>query len=133
MSLFMFDTLLLAISSKGSQYSSSLSLGKTYDNYDHITKILRSLPRRWRPQVTALRASKDLKKLPMEEFLGTFEVHKMVLNKDKGQPKGNLNGLASKAIKAKESCGSTSDKDCSDEDKLSFILRKIQSMLKHKR
>ncbi|RDX79593.1 hypothetical protein CR513_39968, partial [Mucuna pruriens] len=25
------------------------SLGKTYDNYNHITKILRSLPIRWRP------------------------------------------------------------------------------------
>ncbi|RDY14803.1 hypothetical protein CR513_00067, partial [Mucuna pruriens] len=25
------------------------SLEKTYDNYDHITKILRSLPKRWRP------------------------------------------------------------------------------------
>ncbi|RDY10721.1 hypothetical protein CR513_04718, partial [Mucuna pruriens] len=42
-----------------------ISLGKTYDNYNHITKILRSLFRKWRPQVTALRASKDLKKLPM--------------------------------------------------------------------
>ncbi|RDX91960.1 hypothetical protein CR513_25976, partial [Mucuna pruriens] len=45
------------------------SLGKTYNNHDHITKILRSLPRQWRPQVVALRASKDLKKLPMENFL----------------------------------------------------------------
>ncbi|RDY04539.1 hypothetical protein CR513_11724, partial [Mucuna pruriens] len=26
-----------------------ISLGKTYDNYYHITKILRSLSRRWRP------------------------------------------------------------------------------------
>ncbi|RDX93725.1 hypothetical protein CR513_23978, partial [Mucuna pruriens] len=25
------------------------SLGKTYDNYNHITKILRSFPRKWRP------------------------------------------------------------------------------------
>ncbi|RDX81966.1 hypothetical protein CR513_37300, partial [Mucuna pruriens] len=45
------------------------SLSKTYDNYDHIIKILRSLPRRWRPQVTTLRRSKDLKKLLMEELL----------------------------------------------------------------
>ena len=29
-------------------------LGRTYDNYDHIDKILRSLSRKWRPQVTAL-------------------------------------------------------------------------------
>nr|KYP47489.1 hypothetical protein KK1_030886 [Cajanus cajan] len=34
-------------------------LGRTYDNFDHIDKSLRSLPRKWRPQVTALRASKN--------------------------------------------------------------------------
>ncbi|RDY06939.1 hypothetical protein CR513_09012, partial [Mucuna pruriens] len=93
------------------------SLGKTYDNYNHITKILRSLSRRWRPQVIALRASKGLKKLPMEELLVTLKA-----------PKGST----SKAFKAKESCGNTSDEDCYDEDQL-FISRKIQSMWKHKR
>ncbi|RDX93723.1 hypothetical protein CR513_23976, partial [Mucuna pruriens] len=44
-----------------------------------------------------------------------------------------LLGSTSKAFKAKESCGNTSDKDCSNEDELSFISRKIQSMWKHKR
>uniref|UniRef100_A0A151UDI8 Retrovirus-related Pol polyprotein from transposon TNT 1-94 n=1 Tax=Cajanus cajan TaxID=3821 RepID=A0A151UDI8_CAJCA len=28
-------------------------LGKTYDNFDHIDKLLRSLPKKWKPQVTA--------------------------------------------------------------------------------
>ncbi|RDX96787.1 hypothetical protein CR513_20520, partial [Mucuna pruriens] len=73
-----------------------ISPRKTYDNYDYITK---SLPRRWRPQVTALKASKDLKKFPMEELLGSM----------------------SKAFKVKESCGNTLDEDCFDEDELSFI------------
>ncbi|RDX93991.1 hypothetical protein CR513_23677, partial [Mucuna pruriens] len=31
-------------------------LGKSYNNYDHIKFFLRSLARRWRPQVIALRA-----------------------------------------------------------------------------
>ncbi|RDY14823.1 hypothetical protein CR513_00044, partial [Mucuna pruriens] len=61
------------------------SLRKTYDYYDHITKILKSLHKRWRPQVTTLRAFKDLKKLPMEELSGTLKVHKMELNEDEGQ------------------------------------------------
>lgn len=33
-----------------------MSLGITFDNYDHIDKILRSLSRNCRPQVTTLRA-----------------------------------------------------------------------------
>nr|KYP47488.1 hypothetical protein KK1_030885 [Cajanus cajan] len=34
-------------------------LGRTYDNFDHIEKLLRILTRKWRPQVTAQRASKN--------------------------------------------------------------------------
>ncbi|RDY07694.1 hypothetical protein CR513_08138, partial [Mucuna pruriens] len=52
------------------------SLGKTYDNYDH-----------WRPQVTTLIASKDLKKFTMDELLGTLNVHKLELNDDGGERK----------------------------------------------
>ncbi|RDX80228.1 hypothetical protein CR513_39250, partial [Mucuna pruriens] len=113
-----------------------------YDNYDHITKILISLSRRWRPQDTTLRASKDLKKFPMEELLGMLKVHEMELNEDKGQQKGKSitlkahkapKGSTSKAFKAEESCRNTLDEDCFDKDELSFISRKIQSMWKHKR
>ncbi|RDX98447.1 hypothetical protein CR513_18621, partial [Mucuna pruriens] len=38
--------------------------------------------------VIALKVSKDLKKLPMEEIFGTLKVHEIELNKDKGQQKG---------------------------------------------
>ncbi|KAL2327520.1 hypothetical protein Fmac_020947 [Flemingia macrophylla] len=57
-------------------------LGRTYDNFDHIDKILRSLPRKWRPQVTALRASKDLQKLSLEELIGLLKVHELELQQD---------------------------------------------------
>ncbi|XP_020208876.1 uncharacterized protein LOC109793815 [Cajanus cajan] len=54
-------------------------LGRTYDNFDHIEKLLRSLPRKWRPQVTALRASKNLEKLSLEELIGLLKVHELEL------------------------------------------------------
>ncbi|RDX69678.1 hypothetical protein CR513_51174, partial [Mucuna pruriens] len=38
--------------------------------------------------VKALRASKDLKKIPMKELLGTLKVHEIVLRDDEGQRKG---------------------------------------------
>ncbi|RDX82448.1 hypothetical protein CR513_36760, partial [Mucuna pruriens] len=67
------------------------------DNYIPTNKEGVEIPRsmwnkenktRWRPQVTTLRASKDLKKFPMEELLGMLKVHKMELNEDEGQQKG---------------------------------------------
>uniref|UniRef100_A0A151UIH4 Retrovirus-related Pol polyprotein from transposon TNT 1-94 n=1 Tax=Cajanus cajan TaxID=3821 RepID=A0A151UIH4_CAJCA len=54
-------------------------LGRTYDNFNHIDKLLHSLPKKWRPQVTALRASKDLEKLSLEELVGLLKVHEMEL------------------------------------------------------
>ncbi|RDX99450.1 hypothetical protein CR513_17501, partial [Mucuna pruriens] len=72
------------------------SLDKTYNNYDYITKILRSLPREWRPHVTNLRVSKDLKKLPMEELISMLKVHEIELNKDEGQRKGNYGPQSTK-------------------------------------
>ncbi|RDX81036.1 hypothetical protein CR513_38331, partial [Mucuna pruriens] len=88
------------------------SLGKTYDNYDHITKILQSFPRQWRSQVIALRVSKDLKKLRMEELLGTLKVHEIEPNKDEGNRRR---------------------KEFSKQDELSYISRKMHSIWKQKR
>jgi len=33
---------------------------KSYVAFDHVSKILRSLPARWRPKVTAIEEAKDL-------------------------------------------------------------------------
>nr|KYP72721.1 hypothetical protein KK1_005321 [Cajanus cajan] len=57
-------------------------LGRTYDNFDHNDKLLRSLPRKWRPQVMALRASKDLEKLSQDKLVGLLKVHEMELHQD---------------------------------------------------
>ena len=55
------------------------SLSRTYDNYDYIDTILRSLFRKWRPQVIALRTLKNL----VEEFVGTLKVHEQELWQNK--------------------------------------------------
>jgi len=60
------------------------SLGRTYDNYDHINKILRSLSRKWRPQVTTLKALKNLDSMFLEELVGTLKVHEQELQQDEG-------------------------------------------------
>nr|KYP75618.1 hypothetical protein KK1_019809 [Cajanus cajan] len=57
-------------------------LGRTYDNFDHIDKLLRSLPRKWRPQVTTLGASKNIEKLSLEELIGLLKVHELELQQD---------------------------------------------------
>nr|KYP43253.1 hypothetical protein KK1_035308 [Cajanus cajan] len=57
-------------------------LGRTCDNFDHIDKFLRSLPRKRRPQVITLRASKNLEKLSLEELIGLLKVHELELQQN---------------------------------------------------
>ncbi|KAG4909350.1 hypothetical protein JHK87_055466 [Glycine soja] len=53
-----------------------MSLGITFDNYDHIDKILGTLSRNWRPRVTKLRALKNLDTMSLEELVEALKVHK---------------------------------------------------------
>ena len=55
------------------------SLGRTYDNYDHIDKILRSISRNWRPQVIVLRDLKNLDSMSLWKLVATLKVHEQVL------------------------------------------------------
>ncbi|RDY12257.1 hypothetical protein CR513_02957, partial [Mucuna pruriens] len=84
----------------------------------------------WRPQVIALRASKDLKKFPIEEHLGTLKVHVKEIKEDKEKRKGKFMTLkaqkaskkiSSKAFKAKESSDESFEKEDSGKDESSLI------------
>ena len=72
------------------------SLGWNFDNYDHIDKILRSLSRKWRPHVTALRALKNHDTMSLEELLGTLKFMNKNFRKMKDLRKGSLWLLASR-------------------------------------
>ncbi|XP_020211794.1 uncharacterized protein LOC109796537 [Cajanus cajan] len=80
----MWDTLALTYEGSLEVKCNKLSLlaRRTYDNFDHIDKLLRSLPRKWRPQVTALRASKNLEKISLKELIGLLKIHKLELQQD---------------------------------------------------
>ncbi|XP_020208790.1 uncharacterized protein LOC109793732 [Cajanus cajan] len=40
------------------------------------------LPRKWRPQVTTFRASKNMENLSLEELIGLLKVHELELQQD---------------------------------------------------
>jgi hypothetical protein len=55
-------------------------LKKSYVASDHVSKILRSLPARWRPKVTAIEEAKDLNTLSVEDLVSSLKVHEISLN-----------------------------------------------------
>ena len=117
------------------------SLGKVYTTQEHVRKILRSLPRQWRPKVTAIQEARDLSTLALENLLGSLKVHELELNEEGTEKRAKSialkaqRGSTSKALRAndsdEESCSSQGEED-SDEDELSFISKRIKSMWKKK-
>jgi len=55
-------------------------LKKSYVASDHVSKILRSLPTRWRPKVTTIEEAKDLNTLSVEDLVSSLKVHEIGLN-----------------------------------------------------
>ena len=55
------------------------SLGRIYSNADLVQKILRSLPDKWDPKVTAIQETKDLSKLSLDELMGSLITHELTM------------------------------------------------------
>lgn len=57
-------------------------LDKGYSTSDHVKKIIRSLPKKWRPMVITLKLSKDLNKITLEELISLLRSHEIELEED---------------------------------------------------
>ena len=95
-------------------------LKKSYVASDHVSKILRILPVRWRPKVTAIEEAKDLNTLSIEDLVSSLKVHEISLNEHEPAKKNKSivlpsKGKSSKALKVIESEKESPDED-SDED-----------------
>ena len=66
-----------------------------------MSKILRSLPARWRPKVTAIEEAKDLNTLSVEDLVSSLKVHEISLNEHEHAKKSKYIALPSKGKSAK--------------------------------
>jgi len=83
-------------------------LKKSYVASDHVSKMLRSLPARWRPKVTAIEEDKDLNTLSVEDLASSLKVHDISLNEHEPAKKNKSIALPSigksfEALKVTES------------------------------
>ena len=63
-------------------------LDKGYSTADHVKKIIRGLPKQWRPMVTALKLAKDLNKISLKELVSSLRSHEIELEVDEPQNQG---------------------------------------------
>src|ERR1044072_4437251 len=110
-------------------------LDKGYSTADHVKKIIRSLPAKWRPMVTALKMEKDLNKISLEELISSLRSHEIELQEDEPRRKVKSVALKSsyrkaKALQAEEE--SEGSEESSEGDELSLISRRINHLWKHR-
>ena len=76
-------------------------LKKIYVASDHVSKIQRSLPGRWRPKVTSIEEAKDLNTLLFEDLVSSLKVHEISLNEHEPAKKRKSIALPSKGKSSK--------------------------------
>ena len=112
-------------------------LKKSYVASDHVNKILRSLPARWRPKVTVIDEDKDLNTLSIEDLISSLKVHEIGLNEHESARKPKTialtsKGKSTKALKAneseEESPSGEFDEDPGVFEKMDMLSDKLQYM-----
>ncbi|GJT12368.1 hypothetical protein Tco_0859410 [Tanacetum coccineum] len=87
------------------------ALDEGYSNKNYVRKFLRALHPKWRAKFMAIKESKDLTSLSLDELIENPKVHEMIIKKDSKIVKANGESR-SLALKAK--------KKLSDEESLTF-------------
>nr|GEW13360.1 UBN2 domain-containing protein [Tanacetum cinerariifolium] len=83
-----------------------------YSSKNYVRKFLMALHLKWRDKVTAIKESKDLTSLSLDELIKNVKVHEVIIKKDSEIVKGKTEQIRSLALKAK--------KEYSDEESLTF-------------
>ncbi|GAU50223.1 hypothetical protein TSUD_409020 [Trifolium subterraneum] len=107
------------------------SLGKAYTTHERIRKILRCLPKTWRPIVTAITVAKDLTKVSLEDLIGSLKAHESVLQEDK--PKKKMIALETQSGECSQKdetlCENEESLQEDDEEEIAFLSRRIQRLM----
>nr|GEX43130.1 zf-CCHC domain-containing protein/UBN2 domain-containing protein [Tanacetum cinerariifolium] len=109
----------------------ALDEGFTSKNY--VRKFFRALHPKWRAKVTAIKESKDLSSLALDELIGNLKVHKVVMEKDSEIYRGKEERVKSIALKAKkESSDDETSTSGSDDEEYAMTVRNFKKFFRRK-
>ncbi|KAH9745941.1 hypothetical protein KPL70_004261 [Citrus sinensis] len=103
------------------------ALGKTFSNSEKVKRIIRSLPKEWRPKRTAIEEAKDLNTLPLDDLIGFLISYEEDLAAEKGHEE-KKKSIALKASKY-ESDGESEP----DDEELAMLPRRFRKFFKKTR
>nr|GEZ38026.1 UBN2 domain-containing protein [Tanacetum cinerariifolium] len=95
------------------------ALDEGFFSKNYVRKFLRALHPKWRAKVTAIKESKDLSSLALDELIDNLKVHEVVMEKDSKIYRGKKERVKSIALKAKKE---SSDDETSTSENLNIPL-----------
>ncbi|GJW07168.1 zf-CCHC domain-containing protein [Tanacetum coccineum] len=108
------------------------ALDEGYSSKNYVRKFLRALHPKWRAKVTAIKESKDLTSLSLDELIGNLKVHEMIIKKDSEIVKAKVE-RKSIALKAKKE---SSDEECStsgsEDEEYAMAVRDFKKFFKRR-
>ncbi|KAH9781640.1 hypothetical protein KPL71_008548 [Citrus sinensis] len=100
------------------------ALGNTFSNSEKVKKIIRSLPKEWRPKRTTIEEAKNLNILSLDDLIGSLISYEEDLVAEKGH-KEKKKSIALKASKY-ESDGESEPND----EELAMLARRFRNVFK---
>jgi len=106
--------------------NSMVSLEKSVSDVKLIRKILKSLPERFRINVTTIEESKDLKEMKIEELVGSLQTYELSMPTIK-----KMKTIALKASKQKTKV--SSEEDSEKEDVVAMLTKNFRRLMRNDR
>ncbi|KAH9724856.1 hypothetical protein KPL70_007638 [Citrus sinensis] len=100
------------------------ALGKTFSNSEKLKKIIRSLPKEWRPKRTAIEEAKDLNILSIDDLIGSLISYEEDLATEKD------NEETKKSIALKVSKYESDEESEMDEEEMDMLARRFRKIFK---
>ncbi|GJT22159.1 zf-CCHC domain-containing protein [Tanacetum coccineum] len=109
------------------------ALDEGFSSKNYVRKFLRALHPKWRAKVIAIKESKDLSSLALDELIGNLKVHEVVMEKDSEIYRGKKERVKSIALKVKkESSDDETSTSGSDDEEYAMAVRNFKKFFRRK-
>ena len=99
------------------------ALGKTFSNSEKVKKIIKSLPKEWRPQRTAIKETRDLDTLTIDHLISSLISYKEDLAAERGDEDKKKTNIVLKDSRSEND----EERKIEDED-IAMIARKFRKL-----
>ncbi|GJW98062.1 hypothetical protein Tco_0179870 [Tanacetum coccineum] len=104
-----------------------------FSSKNYVRKFLRALHPKWRAKVTAIKESKDLTSLSLDELIGNLKVYEVIIKKASEIGKGKIEQSRFLALKAKkESSDEESLTSNSEDEEYAMVVRDFKKVFKRR-